>query len=523
MSTVKRIFVSLALTVLMLVSLSLTFIFGRIVLDKALGGELESHFNGVRVAYQTEPEQYIADRIYEFIVANATLDSINKYSAECGFEYAVALIAGRPLFGNMHKLEYKVFKYDPVEVDPESALGKADSTVSEVSKKGLLIKVYYSREEHLVSVEEALIAKAFFIFFERMVLTVLLLVGASALTVFSFLLLISHASALYKLCFGILFAGAVEFCLLENYGGENSKILIRGMIIEKVVLLLISLFYMYNLGRLHKSVKQMGEVSDCKKEDKLPYPISIKPFAEDIEEVAQNLKAEVAERIKSERLKTELISNVSHDIKTPLTSIINFSDLIVKEPTENATITEYAAHLHSQSIRMKDMMEALIEASKASVGAIEMSMIPCNVETILEQCVVEYEDKLEKNGIQLVKKPSSEELIIMADVNALSRIFDNLLTNICRYSMTGSRAYVDATLDEAGVEISFKNISKEPINVSAEELKERFVRGDASRHSEGHGLGLSIVQSLMELMNGKLKLSANSDLFEARLIFPKAP
>lgn len=521
MSKGKRTIVSLAITVLMLVSLCLAFIFGSIALDKPLGCKLESHFNGVKVAFQNDPEQYIADRLYEFIVENATLDTINKFSEECGFEYSVALTQGRPLFGNMHKLDYKVFKYDPIVPDSESALGKADSEISEVSKKGILIKVYYSREEHLVSVEEALIAKGFFVFHERMVLTVLLLVVAIALTALSFYLLINNASALYKLCFGILFVGVLEYYALRNYGGNNSKILIRFMIIEKVVLLTTTAFYMFQMGRLHKSVKRIGKLSEYSKESRLPYPISVKPFAEDIEEVARNLETEVAERIKSERLKTELISNVSHDIKTPLTSIINFSDLIIKEPTENAAITEYATHLHSQSIRMKDMMESLIEASKASVGAIEMNMIPCNVETILEQCVVEYEEKLEKNDISLVKKPSSEELIIMADVNALSRIFDNLLTNILRYALPGSRAYVDATLDEDGVEISFKNISKEPINVSAEELKERFVRGDASRHSEGHGLGLSIVQSLMELMNGKLKLSANSDLFEARLIFPK--
>ena len=172
-------------------------------------------------------------------------------------------------------------------------------------------------------------------------------------------------------------------------------------------------------------------------------------------------------------------------------------------------------------MRMKDLLETLIEASKVSSGAVDINLVPCNVQTLLEQSVVEYEGKLSEKEIVLNEVSPEEPVYINADVIALSRIFDNLLTNIVKYAAEGSTAYIEPEVVDNRVTISFRNVPKEPIRISTDELTERFVRGDTSRHSEGHGLGLSIVYDLMELMGGKLILSANSVMFEAKLSFEK--
>ena len=227
----------------------------------------------------------------------------------------------------------------------------------------------------------------------------------------------------------------------------------------------------------------------------------------------------VEERMKSERLKTELITNVSHDIKTPLTSIINYADLIVEEPTENARITEYAEVLKRQSARLKKLIEDLMEASKASTGNIEVHMVPCEVGVLLTQTMGEYEQRLAELGLELVARQPEHPVRIMADGKLLWRVFDNLLNNICKYAMGGTRVYLTVEERDDKVAIAFKNISKYPLDISAEELKERFVRGDKSRHTEGNGLGLSITQSLTQLQGGELELTVDGDFFKVVLMF----
>lgn len=316
---------------------------------------------------------------------------------------------------------------------------------------------------------------------------------------------------LYVMAFDIVY-----YLLVNNTHPEK---MIIYLIAEKVLLTGLAGAYLYYLKKLRKGIQAINQ-SEQAATNPASYPISLRPFAKDVAEASNHISVAVNERMKSERLKTELISNVSHDLKTPLTSIINFSDLILNEQTSNANINEYASHLHSQSIRLKNLLDSLIEASKASCGAIEINMIPCNVQTMLEQCIVEYETKLQDNQIELVDLPFEEKLMIMADTNALCRIFDNLLVNIAKYALPGSRAYLEVTREEKNIVISFKNVSKEACNLSADELTERFVQGDASRHTEGHGLGLSIVKSLMDLMNADLEISSRYDMFEVRLIFP---
>ena len=241
---------------------------------------------------------------------------------------------------------------------------------------------------------------------------------------------------------------------------------------------------------------------------------------ENLNRIGEGMNRAVEERTRSERMKTELITNVSHDIKTPLTSIINYADLIGKEPCENETITGYAEVLHRQSVRLKRLIDDLVEASKASTGNLEMELVPCEVGVLLTQTAGEYEQRLQECGLQLVVRQPDRPLKIMADGRRLWRVFDNLMNNVCKYAQEGTRVYL--TLEKMGGQavISVKNTSREELNVSPEELMERFVRGDASRRSEGSGLGLSIARSLTELQRGSMDVSVDGDLFKVVLKFP---
>ena len=225
--------------------------------------------------------------------------------------------------------------------------------------------------------------------------------------------------------------------------------------------------------------------------------------------------------MKSERLKTELITNVSHDIKTPLTSIVNYVDLLGKEELPEKA-AEYLAVLDRQSRRLKKLTEDLVEASKASTGNITVHLQPIVVNEIVRQAMGDYDQRLAAGKLEVIVTAPGEDLAAMADGRLLWRVLDNLLSNVCKYALSGSRVYLD--LERAGdrVRLTVKNISRDPLNISAEELMERFVRGDASRHTEGSGLGLSIARSLMELMGGTFSIAVDGDLFKAELTLPTA-
>jgi len=245
-----------------------------------------------------------------------------------------------------------------------------------------------------------------------------------------------------------------------------------------------------------------------------------KRHGENLNSIGVGMTAAVEQRLKSERMKTELITNVSHDIKTPLTSIINYADLIEKERCDNPAITEYAGVLHRQSDRLKRLIDDLVEASKASTGNLEVLLAPCEVGVMLTQTAGEYEQKLQEKDLILVTHQPEQAIKIMADGRRLWRVFDNLMNNVCKYAQRSTRVYL--TLEEKNGQaiISFKNISREPLNLSADELLERFVQGDNSRKSEGNGLGLSIAKSLTELQNGTMELTTDGDLFKVVLRFP---
>lgn len=229
----------------------------------------------------------------------------------------------------------------------------------------------------------------------------------------------------------------------------------------------------------------------------------------------------VDERMKSERLKTELITNVSHDIKTPLTSIINYVDLLSKEELHNDKAAEYLEVLDRQSSKLKKLIEDLVEASKASSGNLAVDSQQLETGVFVTQTVGEFEEKLSLAGLELIVSKPKEAVYIMADGRHLWRVIDNLMNNICKYAQTGSRVYVNLEATAQSVRITFRNISKYPLNISGEELTERFVRGDRSRNTEGHGLGLSIAQSLMNLIGGDMNIVVDGDLFKVVLAFDR--
>lgn len=317
---------------------------------------------------------------------------------------------------------------------------------------------------------------------------------------------------------GVFLAFELIFMGLNAY--ESDNLIICWIVISVIVAIIILL-----AAIAFQKVKQGGEKivnGDLDNKIDTTYMFGdIKDFAESLNNINQGLQTAIDDKMKSERFKTELITNVSHDIKTPLTSIVNYVDLIKKEDCDNEKINEYIEVLDRQSTRLKKLIEDLVEASKASTGNLSVELTRCNLSVLINQAVGEFSEKLEAKNLQVVQSLVAEELYIMADGRRLWRVFDNLLNNICKYALSGTRVYIDLTCDNGKAIITFRNISELPINASAEELTERFVRGDRSRNSntEGSGLGLSIAKSLTELQNGSFEISTDGDLFKAKITF----
>ena len=250
------------------------------------------------------------------------------------------------------------------------------------------------------------------------------------------------------------------------------------------------------------------------------YPV-LKEHGDDLNAVSVGMSRAVNERMKSERFKTELITNVSHDLKTPLTSIVSYVDLLKKEPTESEAAREYIEVLDRQSQKLKKLTTDLVDASKASSGALPVNLEKIDLGELLRQSAGEYTEKFAAAAITPVLNVPEAETYVTADGRLLWRVLDNLLGNAVKYAQSGTRLYLELTPGETETVLTLKNISREPLNIPAEELMERFVRGDGSRHTDGSGLGLSIANSLMELMGGKLTLTLDGDLFKAALVFPQ--
>ena len=305
--------------------------------------------------------------------------------------------------------------------------------------------------------------------------------------------------------------------VLAGYGSVDGI-----FVIMKAVELLAALYIALNLRALQKGGEKLAR-GDFSSPIDTKYLIGdFKRYGQELNDVQSGLEQAVQEQMKAEHLKTELITNVSHDIKTPLTSIVNYVDLLKKEDIPSPEAREYIAVLDRQSHRLKKLTEDLVEASKASSGVLNVDLQPTDVNVLFSQIEGEYQERLAACQLTLVTQPPAPGTVIRADSRLLSRVMDNLVSNICKYALPSTRVYVVSTLSREAVTISFKNVSRDELNISPDELMERFVRGDASRHTEGSGLGLSIARSLVQLQGGRFDLAIDADLFRADITFPVA-
>jgi signal transduction histidine kinase len=244
-------------------------------------------------------------------------------------------------------------------------------------------------------------------------------------------------------------------------------------------------------------------------------------LARAVNQIGDTVSSAVEISMRDERLKADLITNVSHDIKTPLTSIINYIDLIKREKIDNDTINNYIEILDSKSQRLKQLTDDLVEASKISSGNIAFQMERINLTELVNQTIGEFSEKFTARNLQINLKADDENHYIEADSRRIWRVIENLFNNIHKYAMENTRVYIDVVRKDSGhVELSIKNISEQPLNFSPAELTERFIRGDVSRSTEGSGLGLSIAKSLTEAQNGRFEILMDGDLFKVILTFP---
>lgn len=289
-----------------------------------------------------------------------------------------------------------------------------------------------------------------------------------------------------------------------------------------ILLLPVLLYLLLCLITLHNGAKNISQGNiDYKILDKYLFG-KFKQHAEYLGNINTTINNAVAERMKSENMKTELITNVSHDLKTPLTSIVNYVDLLKKENIDSPKAREYIEVIDRQSQRLKKLTVDIVEASKAATGNIEVHYEKLNLNVILLQTNGEYIEKLEEKQLTLVQEIPEEDIVINADGRLLWRVIDNLMNNICKYSLPCTRVYLNVSKNDGNAFISFRNISKNQLNIDPTTLTERFVRGDSSRNTEGSGLGLSIANSLTELMGGRLNVITDGDLFKVVISFPTA-
>lgn len=293
------------------------------------------------------------------------------------------------------------------------------------------------------------------------------------------------------------------------------------------VLILMLVLDAYALYRLFKYMRSLDTIVD-KADKHEPFdmnpneiPESLMPLVRAFDETNSELQRAVIKAVKDERTKTELITNVSHDLKTPLTSVINYIDLLKQCDITDEKALGYMSVIDEKSIRLKRLIEDLIEASKVSSGNVAINKTKLNLNELVTQAIVEEASELEKNDLSLIFDEPEQKVIVTADGTKIYRVIENLLSNVCKYSAPHSRVYARVYSQSDSGYFEIKNISNEPLNISAEELTERFVRGDASRNRDGNGLGLSIAKDLCNLNDGELTISIDGDLFKATVKLPK--
>ena len=294
------------------------------------------------------------------------------------------------------------------------------------------------------------------------------------------------------------------------------------LFLHAFVLCPAALYVVWQLRKLRLAAQELARGDLDAAVDTKGMFLELKEHAEDLNAIRDGVNAAVAERMKSERFRTELITNVSHDIKTPLTSIVSYVDLLEKEELNNDTAKGYVEVLSRQAAKLKKLIEDLLEASKASTGNLPVNWETLELGVLVDQAAGEYQERLEQAGLTLLVSKPDKPINVRADGRHMWRIFDNLMGNIVKYAQPGTRVYLDLAERAGKAEVTFRNISRDRLNMSGEELSERFVRGDASRGSEGSGLGLSIAASLAALQKGELRIEVDGDLFKATLRFDAA-
>ncbi len=303
---------------------------------------------------------------------------------------------------------------------------------------------------------------------------------------------------------------------METQEGTPFMVFLLLQVVAFVVVLLV-------IRDLDKLINGVEEITKGNLDSKVEINEKVSVFgdlAHGINHIGDGLKQAVETSLKDERMKTELITNVSHDLKTPLTSIINYIDLLKKENIPGEDAKHYIEVLDAKSQRLKQLTEDLVEAAKATSGNIELEMMPLTFDELMKQALGEFEDKYEKKNLTIIANYPKEPAVVMADGRRLYRIIENVLQNVYKYAMEGTRVYADLETEAGVVTFTLKNVSAAPLNISADELMERFTRGDSSRTTEGSGLGLSIAKDLTRLQNGEFEIQLDGDLFKVIIRFP---
>lgn len=310
-------------------------------------------------------------------------------------------------------------------------------------------------------------------------------------------------------------------------GAQDYVFVISLWVVEKIIISVILAIAAVNMQKLKKGAEIIAGGNTEYELETQNMLWEFKKHGENLNRISDGIQLAVEDRMRSEKMKTELITNVSHDIKTPLTSIINYVDLLSKEELDNPKAVEYLEVLDRQSAKLKKLIQDLIDASKASTGNMPVNLEAMDLKVLLEQITGEYEEKFATKQMRVISRFSAENTMVMADGKHIWRVFDNLVNNILKYGQNNTRVYIDVEEDSPHgpntgtmLNVSIKNISREELNITGGELMERFVRGDSSRNTEGSGLGLSIAKSLMEIQGGTLDIVVDGDLFKVVLALP---
>lgn len=372
-----------------------------------------------------------------------------------------------------------------------------------------------------------------------------LFISSQAIPLFSFITILGVVLIiiLIRIKKGVLLQSILFYDIYKNYNNSTVYKDLKAPITLAILSVLFFLFYyrftfqniiltitislliLYLLSyaqQVNIIINNIQSIHDDKKEPKKNefYMEFTKQALEMLENIDVHIQIAIDNEMKSERLKTELITNVSHDIKTPLTSIINYTDLLKGYGFNDDTVLSYIAVLERSSQRLKLLITDIVEASKTETGNIEFNLEKLELNELISQVYGEFDESFNEKNISFVFNPE-DDVFVFGDGNYLGRVLENIIGNASKYTMENTRVYCEVKEEEDSVSFKLKNVSKEELNIEADELMERFIRGEKSRHTEGSGLGLYISKNLMQLMNGDLILKITGDLFEAKGIIPK--